>query len=270
MGIDYIVNRQCKLKQRLGAKFLSLVRKQNRYAFFLRKMAEAPNFTETTIFEDVYVTEQGVVRESTSLVMMRLELGELAQAGLECFTCGANSRQTFGGCWGYIGFPIPGTVEKLLLVTLQSYAKSAQLQGGTGGWRVDKSSVIKDMVETLQKSVKPNLPQEWRLNGLLELSQPLRFSWGPFWKRKSITTDHILSFLFTEKLAAKRLALAAQFLNVFETSVEAGLKEAVHTSPPVADFQAQIRSQLLPFKQFTKACLMAAELGEDIDIITTS
>lgn len=271
MGIDYIVNRQCQLKRHLGKKFLPLVRKQSRYDYFRHKVGETPGFTETTVFDDVYINDQGVVRQSTNLMMMRLELGELVQGGLECFTCGVNCHQTFGGCWGYIGFPISGTVEKLLITTVQSYVKAEQQQGRMARWRTSKAETVSNIVKTMQltNSQQPVIGS-WRQSGLTELAQPLHIKWGPFWQRKTLTTDHILSFLFADNLTASRLQQAAQFLNVFETCVEAGLLAATQNSPKVADYQEQFRHQLLPFKKFTKACLMAAELGEEISIISTN
>lgn len=271
MGIDYIVNRQCQLKHNLGKRFLPLVRKQSRYDLFRRKVGGTPGFTESTVFDDVFTTEQGVVRESTNLVMMRLELGELVQEGLKCFTCGVNCRQTFGGCWGYIGFPISGTVEKLLLTTVQAYVKVGQPQGMLGRWRTSKADTVGDIVKTMQlTNHNHQILRKWRQSGLTELAQPLDIKWGTLWKRQTLTTDHILSFLFTESLTTARLQQAAQFLNIFETCVAAGLNTAAQNSPQVANYQEQIRHQLLPFKSFTKACLMAAQLGEDMKIISTS
>lgn len=255
MGIDFIIARFCPVKDSLGDYFLSMVKKRAKLDYLELFKQEHPDFDEETIFEEVDDTPNCTYRRQTTMAAIREELVHLEEWNEVCAECGANFTYDTGGCWGYIPYPIPELVEKLLIATVQT------LTDGDGNHRaaalLDSLKEYTPQTETIQ---------EWRDHDLTELKEPLAHTWGGILnRRKTVTTDQLLDYIFDRNmLEGEELDKVSVFL---ERCLRENIPSKVGSQDNVADIMPHLENTLRPFLQFIKACQIADELGEGIYII---
>jgi hypothetical protein len=257
LGIDYLIARSCPVKEELGDYFLVLAKKRAGLNFLEQVQAEHPGFTEETIFEEMEETPQGINSRKTSLAVMREEVTPLLEWDEECAECGANFTYHPGGCWGHIPYPVPKIIEKLLLTTAQTLIVE------------NKDHRAGEMLRPLpEANAKTELVQGWRQNGLPELNAPLTYTWGYYFRRRSINSDQLLEIIFGHNLLeAEKLSQVTYFLEYLQRHSKAGMEKAMADNGKVAEQAQQFQELLLPYWQFIKACQIADELEESVLLI---
>lgn len=249
MAIDYIIGRRCKVKGELGDYFLALVKQKIRIESF-GYLLEA----NRTSNEQSYNTN---VRDQGWEIYNYLEnqLKPLTYWQEDCENCPANASNRVGGCWNFLPYPIPSIVEKLLLTTCAVILK--------GNVRVDDKVFLQEFIKAGQKG---DLTSYLRKNNKTELPLGLKESWGLPFSRSTINSDWILDGLFGENLKGEKLEKITYFLEFFQNSSLEGLNKAKLDHKGVRAQYQHFRFQLMPYWDFIRACQIATELNEGIEI----
>lgn len=258
MGIDFIIARFCPVKDALGDYFLSMVKKRAKLDYLELFKQDHPDFNEETVFEEVDDTPNCTYRRQTTMAAIKDELVHLEEWNGVCAECGVNFTYDTGGCWGYIPYPIPELIEKLMIASVQTLAD------GEGN---NRAAALLDSVKEYAPQSKTI--QEWREHDLTELKQPLSHTWGGMLnRRKTVTTDQLLAYIFDRNmLEGDELDKVTVFLEFFQRSLRESIPAVVGSQDEATDIMPHLENTLSSFLQFIKACQIADELGEGIYII---
>ncbi len=117
MAIDYIINKDCEVKEEVGsAGLIQLIKSRNRAAeIFLSLIEEGKSESEalqTSFSVQLYASKTGEseVKKVTVRDLFR-ETSQLKELALHCESCPINSGEGFG-CYNTVSYPISTEAEK--------------------------------------------------------------------------------------------------------------------------------------------------------------
>ncbi len=117
MAIDYIINKDCKVKEEVGADgLIQLIKSRNRAGdIFRRLVEEGKSETEalqTSFTVQLYAAETGEseVKKVTVRDLFR-ETSQLKELAVHCESCPLNNGEGFG-CYDSVSYPISAEAER--------------------------------------------------------------------------------------------------------------------------------------------------------------
>jgi hypothetical protein len=186
MGIDYIVDLDCKPKQALTVeKMVALVKGQNQASLMI-EMARRDGDRrppEQISFTRVIMRPEGPEEEEVSVGVLLKQVAELANHAPHCQGCKANLLGKPFGCYGSIPYPIPAAAEEWLMSLLAEDLKSP------AGYLL--RSAVKDFGYDGGMFLDMR-PQDM----FFERRSPVKRKWGSWFSGWSLTSDQLLQMLF--------------------------------------------------------------------------
>jgi hypothetical protein len=128
MGADYIVHRDCAVKQELGQGdviagtlgLLQMLKSRERAAAILKLAMDEGNPDPYSASVTVMVlTQDGAQPREVSVRQMAAEAAPLESLSSHCQTCDACAMGELFGCSGYLNYPITASLEQWILSRLQ-------------------------------------------------------------------------------------------------------------------------------------------------------
>jgi hypothetical protein len=182
MGIDYVVERSCPLKDALSTpRMVELVKGRDRalsVLAMLRERGDTPDPASIT-FTSVLQTPDGIEEKEVSVQSLLDAAGELKAHEHHCTDCPANLLAEPCGCYGYVRYPIPAKAEQWLMALLPKDL------GSTAG------QLLRRAVADFSYDGEPM--RELRQDAtFLEDRQPVRQRWGGW----ELTSDQLLQMMF--------------------------------------------------------------------------
>jgi hypothetical protein len=122
MGVDYVVDLACPVKQDLSTKgLIAHVKDRNIARTMLAHARGKGDSRDPARMEEIgraRTTPEGTTIESVSLQALQESGDRLQPYEHQCATCPANVLRSPFGCYGYLPYPIPGAVEAWLMARL--------------------------------------------------------------------------------------------------------------------------------------------------------
>jgi hypothetical protein len=189
MGIDYVVNLDCPVKQKFPTdELVRLVKGRNNAEMVADLSAERGDMrppSEIT-FTRMLNTPEGMFEQTVTIQSLLDESKELFDLAHHCKDCPANVLQGDFGCWGYITYPIPVATEEWLLSLLPSSINSMAgrlLREAIKDFKYDGGPFNKMRQDGTFFERKQPAVRSWKLGGILS---------GAF----KVTSSQILELMF--------------------------------------------------------------------------
>lgn len=183
MGIDFIQDRDCRVKRELGLEALvGLQKSQTHAALLLKQFEDRGEDPAGASIRRVVLYPSGPVEEEVGLEELLKAGATLAPYAPLCEGCTANFREEPFGCCGYLNYPVSAAEEQWLMERLPArldsnagtYLRSVLREAGVDG------SVVARMRNSLFFERKEALVRTWDIAG----------------EAVEVSSDQILQFLF--------------------------------------------------------------------------
>jgi len=219
MGVDYVQDRSCRVKEELGLETLvGLLKSRAQAARLQRQFEEKGEDPKGATIRRVVIYPSGPVEEKVSL-------DELMQAGaalkpLEpaCDGCTANFRGSPFGCCGYLNYPISDPEERWLMARLPDSLSSAggiYLNSALRELKIDGAPVAR-----------------MRKDLFFERPEPVIRQWGSASDPFEVSSNQILQFLlYSGGLTPLHTALACLFVGLIPHDIAASDMQGIVSDP---------------------------------------
>ena len=240
MGVDFVLDRSCPVKEKLGTEGLvGLVKSRSRAESILqmsRKDGNTKPPSEIHITLAV-ITPQGTQeKRSVSVQSLLDESAPLDQLAPNCKTCPANLRGPAFGCYGTINYPIRASTEQWLMGFLPDDLESTAgliLQRAVKDLGYDGSPILRLRSQKTFFEDQRGQTRTWKGKGFFG-----RMS-GAF----SITSSQLLQMLFClGPLQPSHCAMVGLFLGLIpHDSPAEALKNKAIFEKAASNFASRIR-----------------------------
>jgi hypothetical protein len=186
VGIDYIVDLDCRPKQELSVeKLVVLIKGQNQASAMIqiarRQGDQRP--PEQLSFTRMVMRPEGNVEEKINVGTLLDQARELQAHAHHCQGCKANLLARPFGCYGSVSYPISARAEEWLMSLLPK-----DLHGPAGHLL---RSAVTDLKYTGGMFLDMR-PQEM----FFESRTPIKRRWGSWFSAWTLTSDQVLQMLF--------------------------------------------------------------------------
>jgi hypothetical protein len=186
VGIDYIVDLDCRPKQELSLeKLVALIKGQNQASVMIqiarRQGDQRP--PEQLSFTRMVMRPEGAVEEKINVSTLLDQARALQPRAHHCQGCKANLLARPFGCYGSVSYPISAHAEEWLMSLLPK-----ELDGPAG-------HLLRSAVTDLKYTGGMFLgmrPQEM----FFESRTPIKRRWGSWFSGWTLTSDQVLQMLF--------------------------------------------------------------------------
>lgn len=265
MGIDYIINRSCPVKEEFGYEETFNMIKTKAQFDFLRQNIGQPEYPKLNTFSNIrfQILKDGQFDvKMATLKDIDHELAAFRKISWHCDACPANLAGCPGGCWGYIAYPIRPFVESFLIWTVE-YLIDLEVNKPSG-------MLIKYVIEN---NLKSDVFKKLRKNGSVELNKPLEYSWGKMLNKKKVDTGQILEMLFGFQVDSGSALVISSFLKrcqeIFPQWFNSFVQIVLEKNPQLTfhEVSKEIKQTLNPYFQYGDACFYAFNQKENLIVL---
>ena len=188
MGIDYVIDHSCPVKDELSTPGLVELIKARGWAEMVLSMVRDQGDTRDPAeitFRTLLQTPDGVEEKEVSVKELLDQAAALEDLERHCDGCPANALGHHFGCCGYLNYPIKATAEEWLMARLP-----ADLNGTAG-------HLLSVAVQDLEIDGEP-IAQMREDETFFEARKPARRRWGGLLARAhfELTSDQLLQMMF--------------------------------------------------------------------------
>lgn len=266
MGIDYIINYACAIKEQLGSEeTLNFIKTKAQFDF-LRQMIGQPGYENLNMFSNIryQVLNNGqFINQTAPLKDLENYLEAFRQLMHHCENCPANLSDCNGGCWGYINYPVRPFVESFFIWAVE-YLIDLEINKSSG-------LLIKYIIEN---DIKPDIIPKLRKDGNFELNKPLEYKWGKLISRKKVDSDQILEMLFCFQIDYGSALLISSFLSrcqeIFPQWLDSFIEIVINKNPELSatSVQQEISNTIAPYFQYGESCSFAFYNKKELIVLT--
>lgn len=219
MGVDYVQDRSCLVKQELGLNTLvSLLKSRAQAAVLLQKLEEKGEDPEHATIRRVVLYPSGPVEEEVGLAELLQAGGTLRPYESACDGCTANFRRKPFGCCGYLNYPISDPEERWLMGRLPESLHSA---GGI---------YLRSALRDLQIDGAP--VAGLRKDLFFQRAEPVVRQWNEAGDAFEANSNQILQFLlYSGGLTPLHAALACLFVGLIPHDIAAHAMQRIVNNP---------------------------------------
>jgi len=240
VGVDYVQDRDCRVKQQLGLDTLVNLLKSRAQAEALRaQFEEKGEDPESATITRVVLYPSGPVEEVVGMAELMKSAEALEPLAPLCDGCTANFRQTPFGCCGYINYPISDAEEQWLMARLPASLSSV------GG--IYLRSVLQEL------AIDGRMVATMRSDLYFERPEAVVRTWEVSGDVFEVSSDQVLQLLFySGGLNPLHGALVCLFVGLIPHTIAADAMQTVVNNPAALQDYLAIDSDALSVLEGTQ------------------
>lgn len=258
MGVDYVQDRQCRVKEALGVETLvQLLKSRAQAASLVRQAEEKGTDPAGATVKRVVRYPGGPVEEDVPLADL-LAAGEtLAPYEPVCEACTANFQQAPFGCCGYLSYPISEAEEQWIMTRLPASPRSVA------------GIYLRNVLRELEIDGRP--VAQMRETPFFERAAPVVRTWDGGSEPLAVSSNQLFQFLFfAGPIDPVHAVFACLFLGLIPHEIPPADLQAILRTPDAIQHHLAIDGQTLELLeetqlgQFLMGMMSAALHGETL------
>lgn len=260
MGVDFVQDRDCRVKRELGLdRLVGLLKSRGQAAMLARKLEESGEDPEMATIRRVVLYPSGPVEEEVRMADLMKAGAVLEPFAPLCEGCTANFREAPFGCCGYLNYPISNAEEQWLMERLPR----------------STSCVAWIYLRAVLRELKIDGAPVARLRGELyfERDEPVVRTWDTGGEQIAVTSDQILHLLFyTGPVSPLQAVFVALFTGLVPHDITPEEMQAIVQDPPSMQHHLALPPDTVALLEDTQLgtflmALMSAAINEEILLI---
>lgn len=221
MGVDYVQNRDCRVKRELGLDTLvCLIKSRTQAALLQAHFRERGEDPATANVKRIIQYPSGPVEENVGMAEL-LEAGAvLAPYEPVCAGCTANFQATPFGCCGYLNYPISAVEENWLMSRLPASADSVA------------GIYLRNVLRELEIDGGPVAGMRRRHGLYFERPETIVRTWAYAGGTAEVTSDQMLQLVFySGGIGPAHAAFVCLFVGLIPHGVPGEVMQSILQSP---------------------------------------